>query len=283
MNEKLQNKVVLTVATTGAVTTRDSTPFVPLHPEEIAKEVQLAYEAGASIAHIHVRDDGGNASMNINKYMETVGLIREKNDDIVLNLTTSGSVEKLSYDERIEPFKKLLPEMASFDAGTMNWLNQTIFENHPKFLEQLGRAMQEVNVKPEIEVFDAGMLYTALYLQKKGFLPEGSLHFQFVLGAPGGIAATVENLVFLKSLLPENATWSAFGIGKMAVPIMMTTLALGGHLRVGMEDNVYLKKGQLARSNVEFVEQAKRLIRELGKEIATPEEARQLLNLTKKA
>src|SRR5699024_1702048 len=138
--------------------------------------------------------------------------------------------------------------------------------------------MLEVRVKPEIEVFDTGMLYNAIYYAKKGLIKE-PMHVQFVLGAPGGTAATVENLTFLKNLLPPNTTWGAFGIGKMSVPIMMTTLALGGHLRVGMEDNIYLKKGTLAKSNVEFVEQAKRLTNEVGKELATPDEARKILGL----
>ena len=235
-----------------------------------------SYLAGASIAHIHVREDDGTPSMNIEKFKETVQLVREKTD-IVLNLTSSGGIG-LNEDDRIQPFVELIPELASFDAGTMNWRHETVFDNNPKFLERLGKEMQKVNVKPEIEVFDAGMLYNALYYVKKGILQE-PLHVQFVLGAPGGIAATIENLVFLKGLLPENATWSAFGVGKMSVPIMMASLALGGHLRVGMEDNIFIKKGVLAKSNVEFVDQAKRLVKELGKELATPDEAREILSL----
>lgn len=138
--------------------------------------------------------------------------------------------------------------------------------------------MIENNVKPEVEIFDAGMLYNALYYVKKGVLQE-PVHYQFVLGAPGGIAATVENLVYLKGLLPEKCTWSAFGIGKGHLPILYTTLALGGHIRVGMEDNIYYSKGRLAKSNAEFVERAVRIIKEMNKEPATPDEAREILGL----
>ncbi|RCX09862.1 3-keto-5-aminohexanoate cleavage enzyme, partial [Anaerobacterium chartisolvens] len=142
----------------------------------------------------------------------------------------------------------------------------------------LGMVMQENGIKPEIEIFDAGMVYNALYYLKKGIL-KAPLHFQFVLGAAGGMDATVENLVFLKSLIPAGSTWGALGIGKGHLPIMYAALALGGHVRVGMEDNILYAKGVLAKSNVEFVERTKRIVRELNKEIATPDEAREILGL----
>ena len=272
----MENKVILTVATTGAWPTKNETSYVPLTPEEIADEVYACYKAGASIAHIHVRDDEGKASMSFEKFDKTVKLIREK-CDIVLNLTTSGGIG-LDDEIRMKPFMELRPEMASYDCGSMNWQNTTVFENSPKFLEKLGLAMQECNVKPEIEVFDAGMVYNALYYYKKGIL-KGPLHFQFVLGAAGGMTATVENLVYLKSLIPKDATWSALGIGKGHLPILYATLALGGNVRVGMEDNILYSKGQLVKSNVEFVEITKRNVAEIGKQIATPDEARAILGL----
>jgi len=175
---------------------------------------------------------------------------------------------------------ELQPEMASYDAGTMNWMHSGIFLNHPLFLEKLGNAMQEYNVKPEIEIFDAGMVYNSLHYLKKGVL-KAPLHFQFVLGAAGGTAATVENLVYLKSLIPQNSTWSAFGIGAGHLPILLATLGMGGHIRVGMEDNVFYAKDRLAKSNAEFVERAGRLIKEANQEVATPAEARKILGLTK--
>ncbi len=271
-----EDKVILTVATTGAWPTKKETPYVPLQPEEIAEEIYECYKAGASVAHIHVRDDEDKASMSFEKFEKTVKLVREK-CDIVINLTTSGGIG-LDDDVRMKPFIELKPEIASYDCGSMNWQHSTVFENSPQFLEKLGIAMQENDVKPEIEIFDAGMVYNALYYYKKGIL-KGPLHFQFVLGVPGGMAATVENLVYLKNLIPEDATWGAIGIGKQHLPILYATLALGGNLRVGMEDNIFYKKGQLATSNVEFVERTKRTVIEMGKEIATPAEARKILGL----
>lgn len=272
----MENKVILTVATTGAWPQKSDTPHIPLQPEEIAEEIYACYEAGASIAHIHVRDDENKASMSFEKFEETVKLVR-KRCNIVINLTTSGGIG-LMDDIRMKPFIELKPEIASFDCGSMNWMNSTVFENSPKFLEKLGLTMQENNVRPEIEVFDAGMVYNALYYLKKGVL-KAPLHFQFVLGVPGGMAATIENLMFLKSLIPADATWGALGIGKQHLPIMYAALALGGHVRVGMEDNIYYRAGELAKSNAQFIERTKRIVAELDKQIATPDEARAILGL----
>lgn len=272
----MKNKVILTVATTGAWPQKEDTPYIPLQPEEIAQEIYECYKAGASVAHIHVRDDENKASMSFEKFEKTVKIVRSR-CDIVVNLTTSGGLG-LMDDIRMKPFVELKPEIASFDCGSMNWMHSTVFENSPKFLEKLGQAMQENNVKPEIEVFDAGMVYNALYYLKKGIL-KAPLHFQFVLGVPGGMTATVENLMFLKSLIPADATWGALGIGKQHLPIMYAALALGGHVRVGMEDNIYYRAGELAKSNVEFIERTKRIVTELDKQIATPAEARIILGL----
>lgn len=270
------DKVILTVAATGAWPTKKDTPYVPLQPEEIADEVCACSKAGASVAHIHVRDDDGSASMNFEKFRQAVELIRAR-CDIVINLTTSGGLG-LTDEERMKPFMELKPEMASYDCGSMNWAHTSTFINSPSFLEKLGKTMKECDVKPEIEVFDAGMVYNALYYLQKGIL-EPPLHFQFVLGAPGGMAATVENLVFLRGLIPKEASWGALGIGKGHLPILFTALALGGHIRVGMEDNIYYAKGVLAKSNVEFVERAKRIAAEMGKEIVGPDDARKMLGL----
>jgi uncharacterized protein (DUF849 family) len=171
--------------------------------------------------------------------------------------------------------------MASYDCGTMNWANTTIFENNPKFLEKLGTLMQEVGVKPEIEVFDPGMIYNAGYLLKKGFL-KTPLHFQFCMGVPGGIRASTKNLVFMKDTMEEVApgsTWSAFGVGAGAMEILYAAIAMGGHIRVGMEDNVLYRKGQIADSNMQFVARARRVIEEFTCEAATPDEAREILGL----
>lgn len=167
--------------------------------------------------------------------------------------------------------------MASYDSGTFNWMPAAIFVNSPQFLEKLGTVMQEHNIKPEVEVFDSGMLHNALYYVKKGVL-KAPTHFQFVLGVLGASMARVEDLVYLKGMLPRDATWSAFGIGKDHLPILYATIALGGHVRVGLEDNVYYAKDRPA-TNVELVSRAARLIREANKEVATPDEARQILGL----
>jgi 3-keto-5-aminohexanoate cleavage enzyme len=271
-------KLIITVAPTGAWPTKKDTPYVPLTPKEIAEEVYQCWKAGASIAHIHVRNDDAAASMNFDKFKETVTLIRGKKEcDIILNLTTSGGIG-LKDDERMRPFMELKPEMASFDAGTMNWQNRTVFENRPDFLEKLAKAQREHHVKPELELFDAGMLYNTLYLVEQGFL-EPPLHYQLCLGVPGGMAATVENFMYLKSILPQGSTWSAFAVGRMHLTILFMAVITGGHVRVGMEDNVFMAKGVLAKSNVEFVERVKRIAKEFQREIATPAEARKLLGL----
>lgn len=275
----LDNKVILTVATTGAWPSKKDTPHIPLQPKEIADDVYACWQAGASIAHIHVRDDDDKSSMDFDKFTETVELIRATDCDIVLNLTTSGQLG-LEDEDRMKHIIALKPELASYDCGSMNWAHSTVFENSPRFLEKLGMVMQENNIKPEIEIFDAGMVYNALYYLKKGVL-KAPLHFQFVLGAPGGMTATVENLMFLKTLIPADSTWGALGIGRGHLPIMYTTLALGGHVRVGMEDNIYYSKGVLAKSNVEFIERTKRIAVEIDKEIATPDETRTILGLSR--
>lgn len=277
--ENLDNKIMLTVAPTGAWPSKNDTPHIPLQPKEIAEDVYACWQAGASIAHIHVRDDDDKSSMDFDKFTETVELIRATDSDIVINLTTSGQLG-LADEDRMKHIISLKPELASYDCGSMNWAHSTVFENSPRFLEKLGSVMQENNVKPEIEIFDAGMVYNALYYLKKGIL-KAPLHFQFVLGAPGGMAATVENLMFLKTLIPADSTWGALGIGRGHLPIMYTTLALGGHVRVGMEDNIYYSKGVLAKSNVEFVERTKRIAAEIDLEIATPDEARAILGISR--
>jgi 3-keto-5-aminohexanoate cleavage enzyme len=273
----LTGKTIITVAPTGAWPSKKDNPAIPLTPEEIADDVYDCWQGGAAVAHLHMRDDQGLGTMDAKKFEKTVGLIRER-CDIVLNLTTSGELNAKD-DKRMEHLKLLKPELASYDAGSMNWAHSTLFLNPPDFLEKLGKTMIDLGVKPEIEIFDPGMMYNSFYYIKKGVIKEPA-HYQFVLGAPGGIGATVENLVFLKGLLPENSTWSAFGIGKSAIPIMLTTIALNGHVRVGMEDNVYYSKGVLAESNRQFVEKAARLIKEADKEPATPAEAKQIFGLS---
>ena len=272
----MNNKVIITAALTGAVTPKEINPNIPLTPQEIADDAYACWKAGASVVHLHMRDENGIGTMNKDLFEETIKLIKEKNCDVVINCTTSGD-NRASDEERMAHIKALKPEMASFDAGSFNWMPGGVFMNSPQFLEKLGNAMLEGNVKPEFEIFDAGMLGIVEYYQKKGIL-KAPLHYQFVLGVLGALPATVENLLYLVNKIPEGSTWSAFGIGKGHLPILYTTLALGGNVRVGLEDNVYMSKGVPA-TNVKLVERAVRAIKEIGKEVATPAEAREILGL----
>ena len=271
----LSNRVILTVAPTGSSTPAAKCPGLPVTPAEIAAETYECWKAGASVVHLHVRDDQGNASMEYEKFRESVALIREK-CDIVINMTTAGGFG-VPDDERILPLD-LIPEMATMDAGSMNVKGDFVFHNSVAFLEKLGRRAQELGIRPEIEVMDTGMVYTALRLIEQGYI-KSPPHFQMVLGMENGMAATMENLVYMKNLLPPGATWSAFGVGKAHLTILMATLALGGHVRVGMEDNIYLDAGQKASSNVDFVERTRRIIELNNKRPATPEETRAMLGL----
>ena len=286
-NKALKNKVIITAAVTGAWPKKENNPNVPMTPQEIADDVYACWKAGAAVAHLHMRDDEGNGTMDTAKFEETVNLIHTKypDCDIVLNLTTSGDIH--ADDEiRVAHVKKLKPEMASYDCGSMNWLNSGLFLNTPKFLTDCGLLFQELGVKPEIEAFDPGMIGNAAYYIKKGVL-KTPVHFQFCMGCANGIAGSMKNLIFMKETADElvgkgNYTWSCFGVGHSAMEMLYGAVALGGGIRVGMEDNVMYAKGQLAESNVQFVERAARVIREYGNEVATPAEAREMLGLTAK-
>lgn len=274
----LSNKRIITVAPTGAWPTKEHNPNIPMTPREIADDVYDCWKAGAAICHLHMRDDEGKGTMSLEKFRETVGYIRNFEDcDILINLTTSGDLNATDETRQIH-LRELRPDIASYDCGSMNWMHSSLFINHPKFLEELGQTMQTCNVKPEIEIFDAGMVYNSLYYVKKGVL-KAPCHYQFVLGAAGGSTATVENLVYLKSILPEGSTWGALGIGHGHVPIMLAATAMGGHLRVGMEDNVYYSKGVLAENNAQLVRRAADIIRISGNEVATSAEAKEILGI----
>ncbi len=271
-------KAIITVAPTGEGATKKDNPALPITPKEIAESVYESYKVGAAVAHLHMRDDEGKPTMSIDKFRETVNLIREK-CDIVINLTSSGDKDA-GDEERMIHIAELKPEIASFDAGTMNWMNDHIFYNSPQFLEKLGNVMLENDVKPEIEVFDVGMINNSIHYMKEGILKQ-PLHYQFVLGVGGGMPATIENLIFMTRQIPPNSTWSAFGVGRHHIPIMAASLLLGGDVRVGFEDNIYYDKGVLAKSNAQLVERAARLVKEFNRELATPDDVRELFKLRK--
>jgi len=282
------NKIIIQCCLCGAGTMKDKAPTVPYTPEEISDQVVEVAKAGASIAHIHVREtkviDGvvheGYKSMSLQMFTETVELSREKcakaGVDIIINLTTSGG-EYEDY-KRLQHLGALRPEMCSFDPNTLNWSNAYIFENSPRFLNLLAQEVVKYDIKPEFEIFDTGHIDSAMHYVKKWGIPE-PVHMQFIMGVGGAMPGTAENLAFLVNKLPEGATWSVSGIGKAHMPMMLAGLAMGcDGLRVGLEDNIYLSKGVIA-TNVQLVQRAVELSKMAGREIATAEDARQILGI----
>ena len=282
----LKNKRVITAAITGSWPTREDNPNLSITPAEIAEDVYQCWKAGAAIAHIHVRNDDGTPSTDFSKYQETIDRIRAHRDcDVIINCTSSGaSPAHPATDEERWLHHKTVPgiEMGSYDAGSFNWMPGGVFLNTPQFLEQLGDLYMEKGIKPEIEIFDAGMLGITDYFVKKGHLP-APCHYQFCLGVLGGMPATVENLLYLKSKIPEGSTWSAFGVGAGHLPIMYAALALGGHIRVGLEDNVVYgfdaDGRKIMATNQMLVERAVQAVKVFGREPATPAEAREILGI----
>ena len=276
------NKLIISAALTGVGTTKEQSPYVPLTPDEIAADVVSVAKAGAAVAHLHVRDESGKNSMETATFVNVVQKVRtalaDESLDIVLNLTTSGS--SWPEDVRLAHLPVVKPEMCSYDPGTMNWANSYVFLNTPAFLERLGTLTQELEIKPELEIFDAGMMGNVDYYLKKGFL-KPPLHYQFVLGVSGGMPGNTESVSYLLRKMQPGSTWSITGIGRAHMPMMLAGLSEGcDGLRVGLEDNVLLSKGVPA-SNSQLVERAVELARIAGREIATVAEARQILGLKK--
>ena len=289
------NKIIIQCCICGAGTKRAQAPTVPYTPEEIAREVVAVAKAGASIAHIHVREDKevdgvmqiGYKSMSLQKFTETVELCRkycaEAGVDILINLTTSGG--EYEDHKRLQHLGALKPEMCSFDPNTINWANSYIFENSPRFLNLLAQEVVKHDVKPEFEVFDTGHIDSVMYYVNKHGIPQPP-HIQFIMGVGGSMPGTAENLAFLVNKLPAGATWSVSGIGKCHMPMMLAGLALGcDGLRVGLEDNVMFGKdaegNKIIATNVMLVERAVELAKIAGREIATAEDARQMLGITR--
>jgi len=267
-------KLIITAALTGNVPTREHTPHVPLTPEEIAQDVSRCYDAGASIFHIHARDSQARPTLDRDVFKTTARLIKARNPEAILQLSTGARAGK-DWEARANPVR-LLPEMASFTTGSNN-LPGIVYENAPEFIRYLAEVFRDTGVKPEIEVFETGMINNAQHLVKKGLLST-PLHFDFVLGAPGAMPGTVKNLVFLAESLPPGSTWTVAGIGKAEIPLATAAIAMGGHVRVGIEDNLRLPDGTLA-TNAQLVKKVVTIARAMGREIASPEESRQILSL----
>lgn len=271
------DKLIITAAVVGAEITKEQTPYLPVTPDEIAEDVEKAWKAGASMVHLHVRDRDGRPTQDKEIFAETIEKIR-KRTDIIIQVSTGGAVG-MTAEERIQPVT-LRPEMATLTTGTVNFGNE-VFYNPPEMIRSFAQKMKENGVRPEFEIFDVGMIFNALQLQWEG-LVEGHLHFDFVMGVPGGIPASAKHLLHLVDHLPEGATWSVAGIGRHQLPMATMNLLLGGHVRVGFEDNIYYQKGVLAKGNEELVARIVRLAKELGREIADPDEARKILGLPKR-
>jgi 3-keto-5-aminohexanoate cleavage enzyme len=267
--------LVVTVAPTGADTGRDRTPHVPQTAAEIATEAAASAAAGASVIHVHVRDGAGAASMDLGLYREAMAAIREAAPRLLINLTTAGSWEM--EEHRRLAVVALAPDICSFDAGSLNF-GDGVFLNPPPFLRALAEACLEHGVKPELECFDVSHVEYCGRLAGEGLLA-APLWFQFVMGIPGGIAATPRNLMHLAGSLPDQASWSVIGVGRNQQPMTTLAIAAGGHVRVGMEDNIHLSRGVLATSNAEFVERVAALGRLAGRPPAGREQARRLIGL----
>ncbi len=270
------DKLIITAAICGAEVTKEHNPNVPYTVEEIVREAKSAYDAGASIIHLHVRSDDGTPTQDINRFRECMDAIKIACPDVIVQPSTGGAVG-MSNEERIQPVN-LSPEMATLDCGTCNFGGDDIFVNTENTIKDFGKKMIELGVKPEIEVFDKGMVDMALRLHKKGFIKD-NMHFNFVMGVNGGISGTYRDLIFMKESIPSDATFTVSGVGKAQFEMIALSILLGGHVRVGFEDNVYMKKGVLATSNGELVQKAVRIAKELQREIATPSEAREILGL----
>lgn len=291
-------KVMLTCAVTGGADTAKKNPAVPVTPEQIARAVIDARKAGATIAHIHVRDPKtGMASMEVAYYREVVERVRDSGSDVLINLTTGpGSRFVPSEDdprvggpgttmtrplERVRHVLELRPDICSLDVGSMNF-GETGFVNTPAHLRVMAKAIAEAGVKPELEVFDTGHVMLARRMIEDGHIAGPGL-FQLCLGIPWGAPATTESMLHMRSLLPPGAQWAGFGISRMQFPMVAQAAILGGHARVGLEDNLYIDHGVLAPSNAALVERAVRILESLGESVADPAEARQILGLPARA
>lgn len=271
----MDNKLIITCAITGAETTKEMQPALPVSPEEIAQGAFEAYEAGASVLHLHVRKEDGTPTQDVEIFKKAIGLIRAK-CDIVIECTTGGAAW-MTPEERLQPVT-LNPEMASLDCGTVNFGDEYIVNTLP-IMRQFAREMKDRGVRPTLECFDLGHVYASHILIKEGLLEE-PYHYGLVLNVPGAAKYEPDVMEFLVRKLPKGAHFTAFGIGgKANVDSIYATIALGGNIRVGFEDNIYYSKGRLAKSNAELVERAARIAKDCGRELARPDDVRTMLKL----
>ena len=269
-------KLIITAAICGAEVTKEQNPAVPYTVEEIVKEAKASVDAGAAIVHLHVREDDGTPTQSKARFKECIDAIYKECPDVILIPSTGGAVG-MTAEERLQP-TELFPEMATLDCGTCNF-GDDVFENTMPMMRDFGKRMLENDIKPEYECFEMGHIDTILNMARKGQVPGAPMQFNFVLGVPGCTPATVNNLCWMVNAIPAGSTWTATGIGRNAFTLAAPAIVMGGNVRLGFEDNRYLKRGVLAKSNGELVDKVVRLAKELGRGIATSEEARRILNL----
>jgi 3-keto-5-aminohexanoate cleavage enzyme len=265
--------LIITCAPVGAEVTLDQTPHLPHTPEKLGDVAAAVEAAGGSILHVHCRTDEGHNTHSVDRFREAYDAIRARSN-VIVQFSTGGAIG-MTPEERASVLE-LRPEMATLTCGTVNF-GDDVFENSFPIMRGILAKMLEYGVKPELEIFDKGHIANARRLNREGLLPLPQ-HVDFVLGVPGGMEATVQNLCDLVDDLPAGCTWSVAGIGRQQLPLAMVAIAMGGHVRVGLEDNLYYSKGRLAR-NEELVARVARVAAEAGREVATPEQAREILGL----
>ncbi len=290
----MEKKTIVSCAVTGNITTREQNPNLPVTPEEIANAAVGAWKEGAGIVHVHVRDKETQlGSMDINLYKEVIDRIRDSGSDVIINLTTGEGGRFIpSEDEprvagpgttlchpklRVEHVKQLKPEICTLDFNTMVNGNRVVI-NTPPNIEIMANAINKAGTKPELEIFDSGDLNMANDFIDRGILKSPAL-FQLVLGIRWGAAPDFDTLAYLVKRLPKDCEWAGFGVGRFAFRTLAMAFLLGGHVRIGMEDVVHIRKGELCRNNAQLVEKAVGIVESLGGEIATPDEARSILQL----
>jgi len=268
------SKLIITVATTGSVPTREMNPHLPVTPEQIAESAVLCREAGASVIHIHARDVDGKPTLDPQVFAQIHRLVSERTD-LIVQISTGGRAGT-DAEARAAAVRLLQPEMASLTTGSMNFPDR-VYANPFEVIEFLARTMASSGTKPEMEIFEPGMIANAQRLAEKGSATE-PLHFDFVLGSHGSLPASARNLIFLSETIPPGSTWTVAGIGRWQLPMAVLAIVMGGHVRVGLEDNLYYHKGVLA-TNQQLVARVARIAAEVGRPVATPDEARQTLGL----
>jgi 3-keto-5-aminohexanoate cleavage enzyme len=267
--------VVVSCAITGNRTTLEMNPNLPITPVEQGIAAAEAVEAGASVIHLHVRNDDGTENHDLERFKEAVYEIQKRAPEAIIEVSTRGATgEDIDYRGNC---LDLSPEMCSLNIGSLN-IGDEVFLNDPADVKKLTEKIYQFGVEPEIDVFDIGMMENAFSLHKKGIL-KGKLRLLLVLGINGGVSADIRNLVHMVSLLPAGTHWSALGIGRFQLSIATHALLMGGNIRVGLEDTAYYNKGELAKSNAQLVKRVVRIAKEIGRPIATPDQARKILGL----